>query len=473
MRQFFDVGLIIPLREEFESAREILRFEDPDSHFYYPFSIPGSSLRGIATILLDMGQAESAGAATRLLERFDVRLLALVGIAGALDRDLRLGDVVVADAVDEYLHAAKVIPDGKSQGFEFELGSFSWRAGNAIASYVGNFGLLAGGAELAEWRERGRRRLDPGLQAAMPAMVGAVPAYRVGAIATGDVVSAAAPFAHWLRAHNRRLVAIEMEAGGAARALNRQGRTDLIVVRGVSDFADERKSMLDSAATPDTNPRAWRRYAILNAADLFAVLVTNPLFPWSRASNDGPDREDPKAMTSGGGQHAQASGNASIYQANSHSGAIYQAHTINMRPEQAVDHAELGAQALVVHDYSSARAHFADAAKATPTDPLIQYQLSLAELDGQRPHMHSAATIETVERRLKSVIEQLPEIRALQLLVAEDYRLTWKTNNSVPQALIDLVNSVPAQRAREITEHVPAEESRVWRLLAVRAGNRH
>lgn len=344
MRQSFDIGLIIPLKDEFESAREILRFEKPDGNFYYPFSIPGSSLQGIATVLFDMGQAVSSEAATRLLTRFDVRLLALIGIAGALDPDLRLGDVVIAEAVDEYLHAAKAIPGDTGQGFEFELGSVSWRAGHDIVSYANNFEYLGNGANLAQWRERGRRR-DPSLLAMMPQFAKEVPDCQVGAIATGDIVSAAAAFARWLRKHNRRLVAIEMEAGGLARVLYRQPRTDLIVVRGISDFSDERKSMLDSTATPAAGSRPWRRYAMLNAVDLFAVLVASPHFPWPDRADDEPGREDPGDTASGtatGGtaMQARADRSARVYQAGQ-AGAIYQADTIHVHGY----HPELSAEA--------------------------------------------------------------------------------------------------------------------------------
>jgi hypothetical protein len=58
----------------------------------------------------------------------------------------------------------------------------------------------------------------------------------------------------------------------------------------------------------------------------------------------------------------------------------------------------------------------------------------------------------------------------LLILVNEDYYLAWQNSNVVPSALVDLVNSIPLSSAQEIIEHTPAEQSRVWRLLAARAG---
>lgn len=155
-----------------------------------------------------------------------------------------------------------------------------------------------------------------------------------------------------------------------------------------------------------------------------------------------------------------------------HAKNIYQAEHIHLNPAPA-DHARLGAEALALHDYPVARKYLAAAAEANPGDSRINYQYSLALLDGRRPHMHSAATVEQVQRRLGMVQKQLPEAMALLVLVAEDYQLTWKNNNTIPEALIELANSVSPQRAREVIDHVPAEQSRVWRLLALRARRDH
>ena len=139
MRRSFDVCLIIPLREEFDCARDILHFDDPisdGSYFLHPFSIPGSSVTGIAVVLFGVGLASSAVAATHLLSSYDIRVLALVGIAGALSPELHLGDVVIASSVDEYLHGAKVRPDATGRGVEFELGGTAWQATPEIVTFA-------------------------------------------------------------------------------------------------------------------------------------------------------------------------------------------------------------------------------------------------------------------------------------------------------------------------------------------------
>lgn len=303
--QAFDVGLIIPLREEFDYARDILRFDSPisdGSYFLYPFSVSGTSVTGIAVVLFEMGLASSAVAATRLLERYQIRVLALAGIAGALSPGLRLGDVVIASSVDEYLHGAKARSDATGQTVEFELGGVSWQAAPEIVSYANNFRYLAdAGSGFTSWRERAKRRRDPSLTASIPALAEDYPDYTVGSIATGEIVSAARAFSRWLMRTNRFRTAIEMEAGGAARAIYRNSQAQLMVVRGISDLSDERKADLDATAGSRMNAGSWRRYAMHNAMDLLTAMLANPHFPWpDSAKPDRPaDHQQPKPGSDG------------------------------------------------------------------------------------------------------------------------------------------------------------------------------
>jgi nucleoside phosphorylase len=283
--RLYDLGLIIPLREEFDCARRVFAFgpqQREDGSYLYPFSVPGSDLRGIAVVLYDMGAAISGVTAAGLLSRFDLPLLALMGIAGALDGDLRLGDAVVARAVDPYFHRAKARPDAAGDGFEFDSGGTAWRAGRDLVRFADNFRYRASDpGEFAGWQARGEeRRKAAGLPGDGIYSRGR-PDYLVAPVASGEIVSAAAGFSRWLRTHHRECAAIEMEAGGVAQAVFEHGAADMIIVRGISDFADERKSELDAAGGPAAAGHgAWREYAALNAADLLATLLRSPGFPW-------------------------------------------------------------------------------------------------------------------------------------------------------------------------------------------------
>jgi nucleoside phosphorylase len=261
LRRSYDLGLIIPSRDEFDCARQILAFEQPvneSGYYLHPFTVPDSDVTGIAVVLFDLGLAGTAIAATTLLERFELRMLALIGVAGALDGKLGIGDVIIASSIDEFLHAAKAT----STGDEFEVGGNSWTASRDIVNYANNFRYLSGGFDT--WKQRAIVR--------RPLSVSS-PDYQVGRIASGDVRGDAKQFSQWLLRHNRLRAALEMEAGGAAQAVYRSGRADLLVIRGISNFADGRE--LDQATR-----ESWRHDAALNAVDLLAAMVTNPNFPW-------------------------------------------------------------------------------------------------------------------------------------------------------------------------------------------------
>jgi nucleoside phosphorylase len=279
----YDLGLILPLREEFDCAREIFSFGrqiDEKGSYLYPFAVPGSSLRGVAVVLYGMGPTSTGVQAANLLGRFEIPVLALMGIAGALDGDLRLGDVVVASLVESYLDRAKARPDTSGEGFELDSGGSAWRAGRNMVNFANNFRYRADERdECAEWRSRGRRRREDAGLPGDGALARGEPDYTVAAVASGDIVGASVGFSRWLRAHHRQCAAIEMEAGGVAQAVYEHGGADMIIVRGISDFADERKSALDSTAAAGAGYGAWRRYAALNAADLLATLLCNPGFP--------------------------------------------------------------------------------------------------------------------------------------------------------------------------------------------------
>src|SRR5260221_461731 len=155
----YDLGLIIPSREEFDCARELLAFQAPfkeDGYYLHPFTVPESDLTGIALVLFSEGQTGSAVAATNLLAPFDLRLLALIGVAGSLNDDLLLGDVIIAAGVDEYLYAAKATER------EFQVGGQSWRASRDLVAFANNFRFLDG--DYQAWRTRVASRRHPSLR---------------------------------------------------------------------------------------------------------------------------------------------------------------------------------------------------------------------------------------------------------------------------------------------------------------------
>lgn len=284
MDKRFDLGLVIATSDEFDFARELIPFGESIKDgidYFYAFRVPGTDRRGIAVVLFEMGIGAAVGATTSFLSRFDVSVLAMVGIAGALHDDLLLGDVVVASAVDEYLYAAKARPGTDKDAFELESGGNSWQLDRRMRNFVNHFRYADNGSEYRRWRAAAAAR-GPAIDAAAScgtALSRGEPDYFLKPIATGDVVVAAEGFSSWIRRGNRLRGAVEMEAGGVARATWADRTTDFLVVRGISDFADDRKTLLDRTVESG-QAGVWRRRATQNALDLLIRLVADPDFPW-------------------------------------------------------------------------------------------------------------------------------------------------------------------------------------------------
>ena len=277
MSDQYDFGLLVPLDEEFGYIREmcvVTRTVSASSELYLEIRLPDGQ-RGICLVLDEMGLSSATLGADRLLQNFAVQLLALIGIAGGIDRDLKLGDVVVASEVDHYLLNAKAVRSEET--YDFELSGKVWQMAHSVLTHVRAFKRMPETAAVHdEWRSSCATRRPSFMESdATKPIVRKVPQYFVGPLASGDIVGAAHSFITWLRKRNRKYLGLEMEAGGAALvAHNRNEPMRLLVVRGISDFADERKSALDEIEFPDGSDKGvWRKYATQNAFALFISLL--------------------------------------------------------------------------------------------------------------------------------------------------------------------------------------------------------
>jgi WD40 repeat protein len=110
-------------------------------------------------------------------------------------------------------------------------------------------------------------------------------------VATGSEVVASVEFGMSLLDRDRSYVAVEMESGGASISAHRRAESvPVLVLRGISDFSDERKEELDQIAS-GWPAGAWRTYACQNAADLLRVLVEQGDLPLPRPGGAPSDAE--------------------------------------------------------------------------------------------------------------------------------------------------------------------------------------
>jgi nucleoside phosphorylase len=276
--QRYRIGLLVPLHEEYQYLTELapaIKTINADGDFYYQLMPPGYTEPIIAQVLEDMGELRAAVAADRLITRFGVEIVALVGIAGGLDRDLLIGDVVVASEIDHYQYSAKASasPDGSPS---IQQAGKHWRASHTVLEIVRSFSLRPETrATYDAWRDLTRSRRPTIDDMKTAALIRDRPIDAVGSIASGDVVGAAAWFRDALLRRNRKLLAIEMEgAGVAAAAVERSDPKHFIVARGLSDLADERKADFDRTSEAGSAVAgALRQYALLSAVEYLLRLL--------------------------------------------------------------------------------------------------------------------------------------------------------------------------------------------------------
>jgi nucleoside phosphorylase len=99
-------------------------------------------------------------------------------------------------------------------------------------------------------------------------LISNIPKIHTGHIASGPIVGAADQFVQWLKKRrDRKFLALEMESAGVLNAAHKRAVNSLII-RGISDYSDERKTKLD-----ELGRGALRRYAMNNALALMWVLL--------------------------------------------------------------------------------------------------------------------------------------------------------------------------------------------------------
>lgn len=266
------IGLIVPLVEEFRILTKvfpILGVENFDAIDYYKLQCPVFNISITAIVLGEMGINTASQLTEKLLNHLTPSTVILVGIAGAIDRDVKLGDIAFANEINEFLSAAKAVQ--KSRTYILKYSGNHWKTTFALTRLATNF-EFAHKSLYNGWTKNAksfRKNLD--IDATLYHLVNEKPKIHVGHIASGDIVGASEAYTIELQGIDRKFLAIEMEAAGVAQAAHgREKPANIIIIRGISDFADERKHELDA-----TGNRAWRSYAMYNASNfLFNFLKT-------------------------------------------------------------------------------------------------------------------------------------------------------------------------------------------------------
>lgn len=306
--------LVIPLREEFERLTEVFslkwRQKLIGTELYY-FAQKGS-IKIAAITLLEMGNQPALDQTRNAIEVVDPEVVICVGIGGSLKDDLKLGDVAVSRVIAEIVDAAKVstpqtatkkgnakkskntsTSEANAPGYDLELMQRQFESSIKLLKIINSIST-AHPSLYRNWQNQCKTRTEKALAAKNDGLghqqekawkakrdkkilelSRTRPQFQSCHFASGLVVASSELR---LRTHNREFKVVETEGAGVARAcLHREYPIPFIVLRGISDFADQNKSLLESPKKLGYWPEgAWRTIAAENVARFVQMLLDSP-----------------------------------------------------------------------------------------------------------------------------------------------------------------------------------------------------
>jgi 5'-deoxynucleotidase YfbR-like HD superfamily hydrolase/nucleoside phosphorylase len=280
-----DFLLIIALKEEFEYFIRAFNLEyetgkTTEGIIYYRFQLPASQERyaeGAVGFIGDMGIEQANLFTYQLISELQPGLVANIGISGIVDDQLKLGDVAIATEADDYLHRGKIqqrSPNGPLTFDALRLGGKSYSTTVALCDVLDNLEFTDPDAWKV-WIKQSANEITSSLNDSnirllkKEGLIADTTKAYIGPVAVGPWVGAAKKFKEFLTTHNRNYIAMDMESAGVLQVANQHSYAPkTVVLRGMSDPADERKQLLDIM-----DKGALRRWAMVNALRLFALLI--------------------------------------------------------------------------------------------------------------------------------------------------------------------------------------------------------
>jgi nucleoside phosphorylase len=312
--QSVDIGIIIPLQEEFETFRFVMQttyqskvdIQSGRSFFLFQYPCPTTG-RPYTCAVGFIGQAGQNGAilfTEKMLAFCNPQNLVMLGMAGGIHPDVSLGDVIVARSVDSYMDQAKGEPSTQPGTFSLQFSGEVYLCSPSLLSFIEAFQFAHPDA-YQQWLQASSLYLQQQLTKetyaffAKGGQLKSAPLLRCGPLASGPIVSASTAFKKQLHARNRAFLAVEMEAGGMMYALHRtKTPKNSLVLRGISDFGDEVKNEVEQITG-----KALRSYAMYNATQLFQQLLLVGAFPHHEENTFKPPIS-PASHTSSFSEHA-------------------------------------------------------------------------------------------------------------------------------------------------------------------------
>lgn len=277
-REYFDIGLVVPLEEELIQVMEqfpSLENRSTETVFCHVVDSGEPDIRMIVVQQQGMGKMHATNAANFLLDRYAIGLTICLGIAGSLSDDMALGSVCYSGKIVDVLDNNKAIDLG--EGDETSDTEFSPTHYDTPEKFTQAFGFMrtqpSHRPAYLQWQIAREGIAQSLVTTEVPAPDGKTerigkPVTLPGVIACG-MVSKSEAYNAKLRKIDRALLAVETESGGVFSQARYHGDVPAMTIRGISDYADKDKKKLEQASKG-----AVRSLAASNAASFLHLQIT-------------------------------------------------------------------------------------------------------------------------------------------------------------------------------------------------------
>lgn len=288
-----DVGIVIALPEEFRIFHQEIkdRYISPrdkeTGDYYYLFahlSLHQPQPYRCVAIITGMGPNAATLSTQRLIQKWKPKTLVMLGIAGSFDGAAMLGDVVVANQIDSYLEHARAESTSDNTSFEFRFGGEVYRSSPDLIRFAEHF-EFAHKKLFHQWATLSSTMLprfvpnDIRTQLIAHGLLRETVHLTSGHLASGSIVGASQQFVAWLKQRDRKYLALDMEAAGLMVAVAQEvDMRRTLILRAISDYADERKAQLDRVGNGGI-----RQYAMYNAVQILWCVLNDGLLPLAQA----------------------------------------------------------------------------------------------------------------------------------------------------------------------------------------------
>ena len=271
-----DFGIVTALQEEFEYLEKLLGpFEEVNDNTGTWYRASRKAANGTCYQLVlasqdAMGPLQAQGLTIRLIDRWDPAYILLLGIAGQVADDVKLGDIVVGQQIFYYdLQAVKdsgieIRPEGYPAGILLvrqvqavqvntdEMKRIRSEAKKSAAGMVKSVSL--------------KTRKETG--EAQQALKAHSPDIYVGTVASGSKVVKSPAVKKQLFTLHGKILGVEMEGCGLMHGafFHRENPSQALLIKGISDGANDDKAKLDAIG-------CWRKLATENSARLAVAII--------------------------------------------------------------------------------------------------------------------------------------------------------------------------------------------------------